>query len=220
MTTTIETKYGKAYVNSNGYYQIGSRKEGNKGKMLHRLVFEDFYNIKLDEEFPNGVHIHHVDGNQLNNEIWNLEPLSPQEHQNLHHVGLPMPEHVKQILRQSLIGREVSVETRKKLSEAWTGKNNPMYGKTPSIESRKKMSKKANSSGFYRVQLHKRKNPAHNPSWEYIYRENRKVKSLSSVDLTKLKQKVLDKGLEWLIIDLKKAENTAKEYGYNLEELL
>jgi hypothetical protein len=35
-----------------------------------------------------------------------------------------------------------------------------------------------------------------------------------------LKQKVLDKGLEWLIIDLKKAENTAKEYGYNLEELL
>lgn len=72
-------------LNKDGYYKINTGK--NRGKLLHRVIFEKFYNIKLDEEFPNGVHIHHVDGNRTNNEIWNLEPLPPTEHQRLHQQG-------------------------------------------------------------------------------------------------------------------------------------
>ena len=82
--TTIKTKYGNANLNEWGYYKITSRKEGNHNKLLHRLIFEDFYNIKLDEEFPEGIHIHHIDGEKTNNEIWNLEPISETEHMSLH----------------------------------------------------------------------------------------------------------------------------------------
>ena len=67
--TAIKTKYGNANLNKWGYYAITSRKEGNHGKLLHRVIFEDFYNIKLDEEFPEGIHIHHIDEDKTNNEI-------------------------------------------------------------------------------------------------------------------------------------------------------
>ena len=40
------TKFGTAKI-YRGYYIITSRKEGNHGKFLHRLIFEDFYKIKL-----------------------------------------------------------------------------------------------------------------------------------------------------------------------------
>ena len=40
--TRVNTKFGVARRNERGYLQITSRKEGNKGRMLHRLIFEDF----------------------------------------------------------------------------------------------------------------------------------------------------------------------------------
>lgn len=75
----IETKYGRAVKNSDGYYQINSRKEGNHSKLLHRLIYEDFYG-----EIPKGMHIHHKDGNRLNNDISNLELISPSNHHIFH----------------------------------------------------------------------------------------------------------------------------------------
>lgn len=36
----VVTVFGNGRINSNGYYQIGTRKEGNKGKLLHRLIWE------------------------------------------------------------------------------------------------------------------------------------------------------------------------------------
>lgn len=56
-------------------------------KLLHRVIFEDFYKCDLDDEFPDGVRIHHIDGNRTNNEIWNFEPISASEHQRLHQNG-------------------------------------------------------------------------------------------------------------------------------------
>ena len=41
--------------------------------------------------------------------------------------------------------------------------------------------------------------------WHYRYYENNQRKSLTSVDLDKLKKKVKDKGLEWIVIDEEKA---------------
>lgn len=50
----MKTKFGSASINHNGYYQIKSIVEGNRGKLLHRLIYEDFWNVSLPEEI--GVH--------------------------------------------------------------------------------------------------------------------------------------------------------------------
>lgn len=65
----IHTKYGNAKINKEGYYSITSRKEGNNGKYLHRLIYADFYDV----EIPKNYDIHHKDGNKLNNCIMNLQ---------------------------------------------------------------------------------------------------------------------------------------------------
>lgn len=77
---SIKTKFGIAKISMYGYYHIISRKEGNYHKLLHRLIFEDFYNIVL----PTDIQIHHEDGNKLNNKIWNLIPMTKSEHMSLH----------------------------------------------------------------------------------------------------------------------------------------
>ena len=87
----LSTKFGNAKINTTGYYLITSRNEGNNGKLLHRLIFEDYYNINLDEEFPEGVIIHHNDGNKTNNEIWNLIPMTHEEHMTIHMTGEKNP---------------------------------------------------------------------------------------------------------------------------------
>lgn len=79
----IKTKFGNAKIHNSGYYIITSRVEGNHHKLLHRLIFEDFYQIKL----PKNIVIHHEDGNKLNNEIWNLVPMTDKEHNSLHNTG-------------------------------------------------------------------------------------------------------------------------------------
>lgn len=89
-TQRIETQFGIAIQNKYGYYQIKSRKEGNHNKYLHRLIFENFYGIKL----LSNIHIHHLDEDKSNNEIWNLIPMTKQEHNSLHksklnHENLP-----------------------------------------------------------------------------------------------------------------------------------
>ena len=58
----LHTKWGNAKFYNKGF-MITSRKEGNVNKKLHRLIFEDFYNVKLS----NGIDIHHLDSNPRNN---------------------------------------------------------------------------------------------------------------------------------------------------------
>lgn len=152
----IKTKFGTAKINAHGYYHISSKKEGNATKVLHRLVFEDFYNIDLNEEFPEGVVIHHEDGNKLNNEIWNLVPMSKEEHTTLHNRN----QH--------------------------------------SFERRLNNSKSQNTTGYYRVSKNYSKSCNQGFRWSYNYREGNTQKSIRSVDINKLKEKVLEKGLEWI----------------------
>ena len=82
--STIATKYGTATLSNRGYYRITSRKEGNKNKSLHRLVFEDYHNCTLDK---NDI-IHHIDGNPLNNHPTNLICMSKTAHNILHNSSL------------------------------------------------------------------------------------------------------------------------------------
>lgn len=56
------------------------------GRHLHRAIWE-FHNGAI----PKGCHIHHKDGNPLNNAIANLECLSAAEHTRGHHVGVVTP---------------------------------------------------------------------------------------------------------------------------------
>lgn len=75
---TLHTKFGTASVNPNsGYYTITG---GNyKNKLLHRLIFEDFYGY-----IPDNYVIHHKDGDKLNNCILNLQLMSWKEHCKTH----------------------------------------------------------------------------------------------------------------------------------------
>lgn len=162
------SKWGTSKTNNYGYHQIKSGKEGHHGKLLHRLIFEDYYNINLEEEFPNGVHIHHQDENKLNNEIWNLIPMSPSEHSSLHNKG----------------------------------KNHPLFGNHHSEKTCMKMSKTRNSSRVYRVSKRNDNHCKQGFIWTYeYYDENNNRKAITSVDLDKLKEKVLAKGLEWIKLD-------------------
>ena len=79
----IKTEFGNVSLNNYGYYQIISEKEGNKNKSLHRVIFEEFYNIKI----PKGYEIHHIDGNSLNNDIRNLQCVTKEKHLSFHKSG-------------------------------------------------------------------------------------------------------------------------------------
>ena len=62
MGKKIVTKYGSCFEDKDGYWVVSSRKEGNKNKRLHRLIWEEHYGI-----IPNNHIIHHKDGNVKNN---------------------------------------------------------------------------------------------------------------------------------------------------------
>lgn len=168
---TLPTPWGTAKISNRGYYKITSRKEGNNNKLLHRLIWEKHYG----EISPNN-HIHHVDGNPLNNCIWNLDSMTQAEHRSLHMKGKNNP----------MYGR-----TREK-------HHNPMYSKTHSDESKLKMSAAHNTTGYYRVFKHKDSGCKQGFLWGYqYYDDDGKRKSISSVNLEKLYQKVKEKGLPW-----------------------
>lgn len=76
--------------------------------------------------------------------------------------------------------------------------------KVPEIA--KKISKSKNTTGYYRVHRD-------NVAGIYIYTvtKNKKVKSLSSVNIRELYFKVINENLPWKILDVSKARNTLKE---------
>ena len=87
----MNTKFGNAKINSSGYYHITSRKEGNHCGMLHRLIWEDFWKT----EVPQGYHIHHKNGNKLDNCILNLQLIRDKDHLSLHHKSKNVSEETK-----------------------------------------------------------------------------------------------------------------------------
>lgn len=167
----ICTEFGIATINPNGYYRISSRNEGNNGKLLHRLVWEDWYGKKI----PEGYDIHHINNNPLDNRIQNLQCVEHNKHIQFHK-------------------KNVSNITREKMS-----KNNAKYwkGKKKSSDLCIKESKSRNSTGFYRV--YKQKKPSCKQGFIYCYQYyvNGKQKGIVNTDINKLKQKVIDKGLKW-----------------------
>lgn len=184
----IKTKFGNAKIHKRGYYVITSAKEGNHMKYLHRLVWEDWYGRPV----PEGYDIHHLNGIKTDNRIQNLQCVERSAHRRFH-------------------TQNMSDETRKKISESKKGENHPLYNKHHSEETKRKISKARNSTGYFRVYKNKDSRLKQGFIWCYRYRENGKIKLITSVDIEKLEIKVKNRGLEWIIIDNNKYLKS-KEY--------
>ena len=129
--------------------------------------------------------------------------------------GKTLPEKTRKKMSESkkgenhpMYGKTLSEETRKKISESQKGENNPMYGKTHSEEARKKISEAQNTTGFYKVSISNCSSCKKGFTWRYRYCIDSQHKSISSTDLNKLKEKVLEQDLEWKIIDEEKAQRS------------
>ena len=72
--------YAYLYIGSQGYLVKGKYRNRSSKTYLHRVIYENYYNVQLTK---NDI-IHHKDGNKLNNDISNLERLTRAEHINKH----------------------------------------------------------------------------------------------------------------------------------------
>lgn len=99
-------RYGiKWSLKPKGYYQSTKPIDG-KRRWLHQYTYELYHGVA-----PDGHHIHHRDGDKANNDISNLECLTPKEHIAKH----PRPEHWAAI---SVLGRaaiKAGVKSRRKV---------------------------------------------------------------------------------------------------------
>ena len=196
MNAKIQTEYGTAQINPQGYLRIISGKEGNWGKYIHRLIFEEFYQIDLNKELP-GFVVHHEDGNKLNNEIWNLNVMPMGEHTRHHFLGERNPNYGKKFseetrkkMSDAQRGKKLSEQTKQKLSEINTGKKH-------SIDNKIKISQSANTTGYFRVSKMKNSNYSQGFTYRYTYTKNGKRKALTSTSIENLKRKVIERGLLW-----------------------
>jgi hypothetical protein len=118
----INGKIMKQYKRGD-YFCIDLYKNGiSKTKDVHRLIFESHNNYKLKSDED----VHHINEDKENNIFENLEKMPKSEHISFHM-------------------KNISKETRKKLSESKIGEKNPSFGKVLSEETIRKLSE--NSAG-------------------------------------------------------------------------
>lgn len=80
--------------------------------------------------------------------------------------------------------------------------------------------KRVNKTGFYRVSKQNRKKSGWNDLWKYsYYNDKNKRKAICSTNLLKLKQKVIERGLDWEITDYNKAKALCEKHQYDLSKL-
>ena len=70
--------------------------------------------------------------------------------------------------------------------------------KKVSKQTRIKQSEWQNTSGYYRVHKQKNKKLKQGFEWCYRYYENGKRKGITSIDINKLRDKVIARGLDWI----------------------
>ena len=132
-------KTGKVQVlqqgkNKNGYLKVILCKDGKQeGFLVHRLVANAFIkNDNLQEK----IEVNHKDFNRQNNNVENLEWITPKE--NIQHSWNDkkrIEEHRKN-MSETHKGHEVTEETRKKISETHKGNKNPKASKILCIETK------------------------------------------------------------------------------------
>lgn len=114
-------------------------------------------------------------------------------------------------------GYKHSEITKKKISQANKGSNNPNYGKKYSLKEKLKLSLKNNNTNYYKVGKNKNKRYKQGFIWSYTYKDqNNKRKKICSVDINKLEKKVKSKGLLWCDLSkLKLQEDLSSKSNFN-----
>ena len=135
----------KPSVNKDGYLQVGLYKEGKYYRYLvHRLVALTF--IPNPNNLPQ---VNHKDENKANNTVWNLEWCDAKYNSNYGTriercskalTGKQLSEETKAKISETLKGKKLNEEHKAKISEAMKGQNNPNYGKHRTEETKQKMS--------------------------------------------------------------------------------
>lgn len=112
----IYSLYYKRYVGSidkNGYVHV-SKQKGYKHLGLHQYIWM----VANGCDIPDGYDIHHIDGNKLNNSIYNLELVEHKNHMSEHKMGKHRSEETKKKISESHKGKIISEETKNKMSNA------------------------------------------------------------------------------------------------------
>ncbi|MBE6492865.1 MAG: hypothetical protein E7Z82_08015 [Methanobrevibacter sp.] len=111
------------------------------------------------------------------------------------------------------------------INDAWNAlgslfidKNKLETKRTVSDEQKLKISANGSSTGFFRVNKHKDKTCLKGFRYVYRYYEGDKRKEISSVDILRLKENVIKKGLKWAVVEEDKAEITLKESNEKVEK--
>jgi len=73
------------------YYRPSGKHVSNGVEALHREVWKEH-----NGEIPDGHHIHHKDGDPTNNNIENLECVTPKEHATKHPENILTPEQIRE----------------------------------------------------------------------------------------------------------------------------
>ena len=192
---TMQTVFGTAKIQKNGYYVITSRKEGNNKKKLHILVWERYYGKSV----PKGRIIHHKNMLKTDNHIDNLILMDNIEHKSYHTKGENNPMYGVKGKEHPMYGRDRS------------GENNSFYKKNHQFNSLKVMSLKKNNTGLFRVSKRTCKKCKQGFIFGYRWRLNNKTKQISSSRLFDLKEKVESKKMPWEVIDQEKFNMLKKE---------
>ncbi len=220
----VETEFGNAHL-SNGYLRLPD------GELLHRKIYEKYVG-----KIPENYQIHHLNEDKLDNRVENLICLSRSEHRTLHMTknnpmrGKVHTKEAKDRISKANKGRIVSDEAKAKISAANKGRpmhentRNALYlrmkGCTFDDKWKHNLSNSTNSFGIYRLSKHKGKVYKQGFTWRYTVYEDGKYHDLCSVNLLKLKKRVISKGWDWIILDEVKAQVTAESVGLTLEDLL
>ena len=121
-------------------------------------------------------------------------------------LGKKLSEEHKQKIREGNKGKKMSVECYKKTIKRLK-ENHPACGREVPLEEKVMRSKIRNpSSGIFRVNRYKDHTTKQGFIWQYNYYDNKKRKHIRSINLNKLKEKVLKKGMEWIVLDEEKAK--------------
>jgi group I intron endonuclease len=98
-------------------------------------------------------------------------------------------------------GRHHTEESKQKIRDKVSGEKNCWYGKSRSLNNKINVSKASSSTGIFRVTKIKKTACKQGFMYEYrYYDDDGKRKAIASVDLDKLEEKVLSKGLVWKVM--------------------
>ena len=201
MTKKLVTKYGNASFDEKKGYRITSRKEGNFNKMLHRLIWEDHYG-----KIPQNCCIIFKDGDKTNFQLSNLELKKKQDSIDTEFGKAYLNKYGYMYINKTPLHHLVwENHYNKKVPKGYhihhkdENKTNNDINNLQLIsasEHAKLHAKTRNNTGF-RVSKQSCDRTKQGFTYRYIYRKNGKQKRIESVNIDKLKEKVLSKNLEW-----------------------